>query len=92
MLILFILIYGIRSVNLLRDGGTFAYNSSPEDLATFPEFSHNTIQFDGGEPVPRLEDFFGVTGYARQTNQCQVELCYSLITAVPMDAINARLI
>ena len=47
-----------QGVNLLRDGGSYAYNSSPEDLAFFPGIaSHNTVQFDGAEPMPRLGRF-----------------------------------
>jgi len=47
-----------QGVNLLRDGGSYAYNASPEDLAVFPGIaSHNTVQFDGGEPMPRLGRF-----------------------------------
>ena len=47
-----------QGVNLLRDGGSYAYNASPIDLATFPGIaSHNTVQFDGAEPMPRLGRF-----------------------------------
>ena len=45
-------------VNLLRDGGSYLYNCSPEDLATFAGIaSHNAVQFDGAEPMPRLGRF-----------------------------------
>ena len=45
-------------MNLLRDGGTYAYNASPADSAYFPGItSHNTLQFDGEEPMPRLGRF-----------------------------------
>ena len=47
-----------QGVNLLRDGGSYAYNSSLADLSTFPGIaSHNTVQFDGAEPMPRLGRF-----------------------------------
>ena len=47
-----------QGINLLRDGGSYAYNASPEDLAVFPGIaSHNTVQFDGAEPMPRLGRF-----------------------------------
>ena len=47
-----------QGVNLLRDGGSYSYNSTPADLATFPGIaSHNTMQFDGAEPMPRLGRF-----------------------------------
>ena len=45
--------------NLLRDGGTGAYN--PEDPAWLPCFqgaaAHNTIAFDGEDQMPRLGPF-----------------------------------
>ena len=44
--------------NLLRDAGTYSYNSAPEDLAYFPgTASHNTVQFDGRDQMPRLGRF-----------------------------------
>ena len=45
-------------MNLLRDGGSYGYNASAADLALFPGIaSHNTVQFDGAEPMPRLGRF-----------------------------------
>ncbi len=47
-----------QGVNLLRDGGSYSYNSSPADLTVFPGIaSHNTVQFDGAQPMPRLGRF-----------------------------------
>lgn len=47
-----------RGISILRDGGTYSYNTSPQWLAYFPGIaSHNTIQFDNGEPMPRLGRF-----------------------------------
>jgi hypothetical protein len=47
-----------RGVNLLRDGGSYAYNASPADLTYFPGIaSHNSVQFDGAQPMPRLGRF-----------------------------------
>ena len=44
--------------NLLRDGGTYAYNAAPSDLTYFPGVaSHNTVEFDCAEPMPRLGRF-----------------------------------
>ncbi len=44
--------------NLLRDGGTYAYNALSSDLAYFPGIaSHNTVEFDCAEPMPRLGRF-----------------------------------
>jgi hypothetical protein len=47
-----------QGVNLLRDGGSYAYNANSAELAYFPGIaSHNTVQFDGAEPMPRLGRF-----------------------------------
>ncbi len=47
-----------RGVNLLRDGGSYAYNASSDDLAIFPGITtHNTVHFDGAEPMLRLGRF-----------------------------------
>lgn len=47
-----------QGVNLLRDGGSYAYNAAAADLAYFPGIaSHNSVQFDGAEPMPRLGRF-----------------------------------
>jgi len=44
--------------NLLRDAGTYSYNSTPEDLAYFPgTASHNTVQFGGRDQMPRVGRF-----------------------------------
>lgn len=44
--------------NILRDGGTYSYNSTPEDLEYFSGVaSHNTVQFDGHQQMPRLSRF-----------------------------------
>ena len=47
-----------RGENILRDGGTYSYNSTPEDLEYFSgTASHNTIQFDQHLQMPRLSRF-----------------------------------
>lgn len=44
--------------NLLRDAGTFSYNTDPEWLDFFPgTASHNTVQFDNRDQMPRLSRF-----------------------------------
>lgn len=44
--------------NHLRDAGTYSYNTDPEWLGYFPGTgSHNTIQFDGRDQMPRLGRF-----------------------------------
>ena len=48
-------------LNLLRDGGTGAYNPSPENAWWLDYFwsvrSHNTVQFDADEPMLRVSRF-----------------------------------
>ena len=48
-------------LNLLRDGGTGAYNPAPENAWWLEHFwsvrAHNTVQFDAAEPMPRLSRF-----------------------------------
>jgi hypothetical protein len=44
--------------NLLRDGGTYSYNAGEEVTRYFGgTVSHNTIQFDGRDQMPRLSRF-----------------------------------
>jgi len=64
--------------NLLRDAGTYSYNTDAEWLAYFPgTASHNTVQFDDRDQMPRLSRFlFGnwlKTSAIRplqETNEC----------------------
>lgn len=44
--------------NLLCDGGSYSYNTASEWLAYFPGTrSHNTVQFDDRDQMPRLSRF-----------------------------------
>jgi hypothetical protein len=44
--------------NVLRDAGTYSYNTDPQWLAYFGgTASHNTVQFDGRDQMPRLTRF-----------------------------------
>ena len=44
--------------NLLRDAGTYTYNTDPQWLNYFGgTASHNTVQFDGRDQMPRLSRF-----------------------------------
>jgi hypothetical protein len=44
--------------NLLRDGGTYSYNTDPQWLNYFGgTASHNTVQFDDRDQMPRLSRF-----------------------------------
>lgn len=48
----------VASENVLRDGGTYSYNSDVRWLEYFPgTISHNTIQFDDRDQMPRLSRF-----------------------------------
>lgn len=48
----------VNGVNLLRDGGTYSYNTSPNHQRYFPGTeSHNTVEFDGRDQMPRLSRF-----------------------------------
>lgn len=48
----------LNESNVLRDGGTYSYNSGWEDLAYFSGVaSHNTAQFDERDQMPRLGRF-----------------------------------
>ena len=44
--------------NLLRDAGTYSYNTEAQWLSYFPgTASHNTVQFDDRDQMPRLSRF-----------------------------------
>lgn len=48
----------LRGRNLLRDAGTYSYNTKDRWLNYFPGTeSHNTIQFDDRDQMPRLSRF-----------------------------------
>lgn len=45
-------------LNVLRDGGTYGYAASPESLSYFAgTASHNTVQFDERDQMPRISRF-----------------------------------
>lgn len=44
--------------NILRDAGSYSYNTEPQWLSYFPgTMSHNTVQFDDRDQMPRLSRF-----------------------------------
>ena len=48
----------LDGINLLRDGGTYSYNSGEKFIRYFGgTSSHNTIQFDDRDQMPRLSRF-----------------------------------
>jgi hypothetical protein len=47
-----------KGENIVRDGGTFSYNTTPEWMAYFPGVtSHSTVQFSNRDQMPRLARF-----------------------------------
>lgn len=60
-------------LNLLRDGGTFSYNSTAEDYRYFSgSQSHNIAEFDGRDQMPRLSRFlFG--SWLQNTHSTNIE-------------------
>lgn len=50
--------FWLNDNNILRDAGSYSYNTDPEWLAYFPGTeSHNTVQFDDRDQMPRLSRF-----------------------------------
>lgn len=48
----------LNGFNLLRDAGSYSYNTSPELQNYFPgTASHNTIEFDDRDQMPRISRF-----------------------------------
>lgn len=61
--------------NLLRDAGTYSYNTDAEWLAYFPgTVSHNTVQFDDRDQMPRLSRFLFGDWLKTESLQPLVEL------------------
>lgn len=48
----------VRGCNVLRDAGSFSYNTEPALMAYFSgSAAHNTIEFDGRDSMPRVSRF-----------------------------------
>lgn len=48
----------VDGLNLIRDAGTYSYNSDPESLAYYTGTrSHSTVEFDGRDQMPRISRF-----------------------------------
>lgn len=71
----------IDGVNQLRDGGSFSYNAEDHWLRYFGgTVSHNTVQFDGRDQMPRLSRFlFG--NWLQAEELTFDEACVSVIAA-----------
>jgi len=73
-------------INLLRDGGTFSYNAGGQYINYYGgSQSHNTIQFDNREQMPRLSRFLlgewlsaKEASYDLEKNICQAAYTDSL--------------
>lgn len=62
--------FWLNGENLLRDAGTYSYNTSVDWLSYFPgTVSHNTIQFDHEDQMPRISRF--LFGDWIRTNQTE---------------------
>lgn len=47
-----------EGINIVRDGGSFSYNSNEQEMSYFPgTVSHSTVQLDGRDQMPRLGRF-----------------------------------
>lgn len=63
----------LGSRNILRDGGSFSYNTEEPWQSYFPGVgSHNTVQFDGRDQMPRLGRF--LFGEWLKTNRFQPQV------------------
>ncbi|MDA0849346.1 MAG: heparinase II/III-family protein, partial [Verrucomicrobia bacterium] len=50
--------FSVNGLNLLRDGGTYSYNTDAKWINYFSGTeSHNTIQFDGNDQMPKVSRF-----------------------------------
>jgi len=65
----------INGVSFLRDAGSFSYNSTPDEYRYFSgTASHNTVQFDDRDQMPRLGRFlFG--SWLQTKNHTPLEVC-----------------
>jgi hypothetical protein len=82
----------IDGVNVLRDGGTLSYGTDNDDYAYFSgTASHNTVQFDGRDQMPRLGRFlFGSWLVAEQVQPVTHLGAQVTAAAGYRDAVGAR--
>lgn len=76
----------VKGLNLIRDGGSYTYNSTPELVNYFSGVaSHSTVQFDDRNQMPKLSRFlFGAWLKAKHvandfsaTDGCRAEAGYT---------------
>lgn len=82
----------VRGRNILRDAGTFSYNVSEQDTAYFNGVeSHNTVQIDGRDQMPRISRFlFGGWLRARSVEMVRTESDSVQAAAAYVDHRGAR--
>lgn len=68
--------FWVNGENVLRDGGSFSYSATPELLRYFGGTeSHNTVQFDDHDQMPRLSRFlFGAWLKAKSVKPVRTDL------------------
>jgi hypothetical protein len=66
--------FWVNGINLLRDGGSYSYNTSDNLLNYFGgAISHNTVQFDDREQMPRLSRFL-LGNWLKAKKVCAIEI------------------
>lgn len=78
--------------NVLRDGGTYSYAADREELEYFAgTASHNTVQFDGRDQMPRLSRFlFGDWLRTETRSNIESQLGSQSFSAAYRDRFGAR--
>jgi hypothetical protein len=82
----------VGGLNLLRDAGSFSYNTEPSSMAYFMGVAgHNTVQFAEREPMPRLGRFlFGDWPEASTTEPISCDGSRTRIAVAYSDHLGAR--
>ncbi len=76
-----------RGRNILRDGGSYSYNTTPEKLLYYGGTeSHNTIRFDNHDQMPRLGRYL----FAAWLNPSVLEFTSTLLRAGYQDNWGVR--
>lgn len=79
----------IAGMNRLRDGGSFSYNAEDHWLRYFGgTASHNTVQFDGRDQMPRLSRF--LFGDWLETGELVLDETATTVCAAYRDSQGAR--
>lgn len=62
----------VEGINIFKDGGSYSYNADPNLMNYFGSASaHNTIQFDGNEPMKKISRFlYGNWLKTNWTSEC----------------------